>query len=51
MNERVVTLVKGEEGLGVSLQGGLDFKCPIKVYKVFANSPGENTTDDSVVGQ
>ena len=41
MNERVVTLVRGEDGIGVSIQGGLDFKCPVKVYKVYENSPGE----------
>ena len=41
MNKRVVTLVRGEDGLGVSIQGGLDYKCPVKIYKVFDNSPGK----------
>ena len=41
MNKRVVTLVKGEDGLGVSIQGGLDYKCPVKIYKVVADSPGK----------
>ena len=41
VNERVVTLVRGEDGIGVSIQGGIDFKCPVKIYKIFENSPGE----------
>ena len=41
VNERVVTLVRGEYGIGVSIQGGIDFKCPVKIYKIFENSPGE----------
>lgn len=45
VNERVVTLVRGEDGIGVSIQGGIDFKCPVKVYKVYENSPGEYTVD------
>lgn len=40
VNERVVTLVREEAGIGISIRGGLDYKCPVKIYKVFDNSPG-----------
>ena len=45
VNERVLTLVRGEDGIGISIQGGIDFKCPVKVYKVYENSPGKWRVD------
>ncbi|XP_064382559.1 gamma-2-syntrophin-like [Halichondria panicea] len=42
-DDRVITLERGENGLGFSIQGGTDFKCPIKIYKIFEGSPAENS--------
>lgn len=42
-DERDLLLERGEEGLGFSIQGGLEFKCPIKVYKVFPGSVAERS--------
>ncbi|CAI7990814.1 Gamma-2-syntrophin [Geodia barretti] len=43
VNRRTVELERGEDGLGIAIQGGLDFKLPISIDTVFDDSPASRS--------